>query len=186
MEQSYPHPMRSNHDVKESANRSLRRLRILLLIWLISLMATVLWYSLSVQTWPKTSVEASPYVMNFPLGLKSAGLPAEVCVMRRRAGILILYYLSPLPPDQNDSQNKPQLQSTQGLPVSKLYHSPTLVIPDIQVILTKDRFPSTNLLLIQLSELPLHPQQISPKHPKNRLKRSLNQNPKSFVDSTTA
>lgn len=48
MEQSYPHPMRSNHDVKESANRSLRRLRILLLIWLISLMATVLWFSLSV------------------------------------------------------------------------------------------------------------------------------------------
>ncbi|HEY9046998.1 MAG TPA: hypothetical protein VIN08_13935 [Ohtaekwangia sp.] len=38
--------MQSNHD-KETAHRRLKRLRILLFIWLISLLATVIWFSLT-------------------------------------------------------------------------------------------------------------------------------------------
>ncbi|MFD1002540.1 hypothetical protein ACFQ21_24660 [Ohtaekwangia kribbensis] len=43
---SSTYTMQSNHD-KETAHRRLKRLRTLLIIWLISLVATVIWFSLT-------------------------------------------------------------------------------------------------------------------------------------------
>jgi hypothetical protein len=47
MEEGYfADPNTPNHE-KESAKRTLKRLRVLLIIWLLSFIATIIWFSIS-------------------------------------------------------------------------------------------------------------------------------------------
>jgi hypothetical protein len=47
MKDSYPDPEANKEVEKDPARRTLKRLRILLLLWLLSFLATIIWFSLS-------------------------------------------------------------------------------------------------------------------------------------------
>jgi len=48
----HPHPfkVRTNQQDKVSANRALRKLRIILILWIVSFVASVIWFSFSPGT----------------------------------------------------------------------------------------------------------------------------------------
>ena len=50
MDESYSADPDARNNEKDSARRVLKRLRILLLIWLLSFIATIIWFSLGPHT----------------------------------------------------------------------------------------------------------------------------------------